>query len=59
MMIQKEEMIATVSHVGWYQIPTDVLQGVGDGDAIEGARRLKKALGREVEIVGPDGEVYD
>ena len=58
-MTQKNEMIATISHAGWYQIPTDVLQEIGGGEASEGARRLKKALGHEVKIVGPDGEVYD
>jgi hypothetical protein len=43
---------------GWYRIPTELLEQLGDGDADEGARKLKKAWGKSVTLVGPDNKVF-
>jgi hypothetical protein len=43
---------------GWYRIPAKLLEQFGNGDADEGARKLKKAYGKYVTVVGPDNKVF-
>jgi hypothetical protein len=39
----------------FYEVPRDVLEGLGDGDADTGALRLRKMMGGSVRVFAPDG----